>query len=91
MRDDHECSFEQIATVLELKDSYQAVVIYDTAKLQREQSKRRKGRKLNEKQVGIIRRALTEGKHTQKQIAQWFGVSAHTIRDIADGSTWKGR
>ena len=53
-----------------------------------EQSRNRKSNKLNEEKVKRIKLLLEVKKHTQKQIAEMFGVSRITINDIKNKRTW---
>lgn len=90
LRDDEDRTFEYIAEALELRSATHARLLYEDAIGQRAQSRQRKGRKLDAKKVNTIRTALSEG-NTQKEIAQWFGINAGTVRKIANGDIWKGR
>ena len=52
-------------------------------------AKNRQSSKLNPEQVREIRKIYKHGGITQKQIAEQYGVSRHTITDLLDGTTWK--
>lgn len=83
-------TFPDIAKRLELINADHAAHIVSAGLKRRAQSRQRKGRKLNEKQVNTIRTAIREG-NTHKEIAQWFGVTPSTIAKIAEGRIWQGR
>jgi DNA-binding transcriptional regulator LsrR (DeoR family) len=52
-------------------------------------AKNRQSSKLNPEQVREIRKIYKHGGITQKQIAEQYNVSRHTITDLLDGTTWK--